>query len=61
MCFMQVKGEGRDMYKFECVPDYACLFMYFHTIYIHMLCTCKFSVSAFVWLCTTIYYIQYHT
>ena len=49
-------SEGRDVYKFECVPDYAyvCLPMYFHTIY--MLCTCELSVSAFAWLCTTIYH-----
>ena len=36
MCFMQVKGfAGRDVYRFECVPDYAYLYLGTFILYIY--------------------------
>ena len=34
MCFMRVKGEGRDVHKFECVPDYAYAYLCTFILYI---------------------------
>ena len=50
---MQVKGEGRDVYKFECVPDYAyaCLSMYFHTIYTYAVFHCG-CAPLYITLCS---------